>query len=235
LKILICDDEHSVFEEIKKHIQQYGIKNNLEFELLYCSTAEELLNTKFDYNILFLDIMLGDNDDGIDIGKKLRTAGNSALFVIVTSRSDRIHDGYSANVFRYLIKPICWDDICETLNAAIESLSYDRKVISAKFKHETRYIHIKDIVYVESYGRKQYIVTKTNKVQTSTDWHELMEQLSEHDVFFSPRSMCYVNLAHVTAQSKTEITMLGDERIRFARGRYHEFIIAFSKFIRVYI
>jgi two-component system LytT family response regulator len=231
LKIMVCDDEPVVYEQIKEHIQHYFIKNNAEYEILYCATAQDLLRAPFDYDILFLDIMLGEGEDGIEIGKQLRTAGNAALFCIITSREDRAMDGYEATVFRYLVKPIRREALFRTLDAAVGMLDYDRSVVSIKFKYETSYIRVKDILYVESYLRKRFIVTKENRFQTTSSWQTLIEQFSTYPYFFSPKKAYLVNLAHVTGQSAIALTMADGTRIKFADGKYEEFLAAFSDFL----
>ena len=102
LKVVVCDDDFMIYEQIKEHINHYCIHNNREFEIKYCPTARKLLDTPQVYNLLFLDIMLDSGNDGIEIGKQLRNAGNTALFILTTSRTDRTLDGYETSAFRYL-------------------------------------------------------------------------------------------------------------------------------------
>ena len=232
LKIVVCDDEFSVFEQISEHIQYYSVLKDREYEIHYCSTAQELLDTKFSYNLLFLDIMLNDGHDGIAIGKQLRSAGNTALFVLVTSRKDRALDGYEANVFRYLVKPVGRDKIYEVLDAMIENIGHDRNVVAVKFKYQTSYVDTKDIFYVESYLRKRYIVTRENKYETTAPMQSLMEQFSKYPNFFIPRKTHLINFLHVIAQSQVAITMRNGEQIRFAEGKYELFLVEFSKFLK---
>jgi DNA-binding LytR/AlgR family response regulator len=231
LKIMVCDDEESAFLQIREHVLHYGIARNLEIEMGYCATGENLLCTTFNYDVLFLDIMLGDGDDGIAVGKRLRSNGNTALYVLTTSRMDRALDGYEANVLRYLVKPVSREKVFGVLDAAIDTLEYDRKIITVRFKYQTNYIHVKDIIYVESYLRKRHIVAKTGKYQTTAPWLELMEQLSDYPYFFSPRKTHLINFSHVVAQSQVGLTMENGKLIRFAEGKHEKFIEAFSKYL----
>ena len=232
LRILVCDDEESAFRAIKEHVHHYGMAKNLKYEIEYCATADGLLNSTFDYNLLFLDIMLSDGDDGIDVGKKLRADGNTALFVLITSRSDRALDGYEANVFRYLIKPVLREKIYGVLDSAIEFLEFDRKIIEVRFKYQRSYVHVKDVIYVESYMRKRHVVTKAGRYQTTAPWQELMVQFSEYPCFFSPRKTHLINFSHVSEQSQAGVTMNNGVRIGFAEGRHTQFIEELSKYLK---
>ena len=57
LKIVICDDERSVFEQLKGHVLRYSIEKNIDIDhrILHYANASELLNAEHDYNILFLE------------------------------------------------------------------------------------------------------------------------------------------------------------------------------------
>ncbi len=116
--IMLCDDEPNIITQTKELIIQYSVERNREYEILCCTSARELMEAPFNYDILFLDIMLGSGIDGINIGKQLRDAGNKALFCIVTSYKDRAIDGYEATVFRYLLKPLKSKALYQMLDAA---------------------------------------------------------------------------------------------------------------------
>ena len=175
--------------------------------------------------------MLDEGNDGIAIGKKLRKAGNTALFVLVTSRSDRALDGYEANVLRFLVKPVDKDMVFAVPDAVVKSLELDRKVLAVKFKYETSYISVKDIIYVESYMRKRYIFTKTNKYETTATLQELIEQLADFQYFFSPRQTHLINLSHVVSQSKSKVVMTNGSEVKFEKGRYEQFVVEFLKYL----
>jgi DNA-binding LytR/AlgR family response regulator len=203
----------------------------LEYELAYSPTAQALLDAPFDYSILFLDIMLDNGNDGILIGKKLRENGNTALFILTTSRKDRALDGYEATVFRYLVKPVSGEEVSRVLDAAIQAMEYDANVVAVKFKYQTDYIRVQDILYVESYLRRRYIITKEREYQTSASWNALQEQFSAMPYFFSVRKAILINMTHVTGQSQVSVTMTNGRKIKFAAGKYEQFLDAFSKFL----
>ena len=231
LKIVVCDDERSVFEQMEKYVMHYCMTKNIEYKISYYATAKDLLKAEHDYNILFLDIMLDSGSDGIAVGKQLRIAGNTALFVLVTSRADRAIDGYEANVFRYLVKPVSGEKFYGAMDSLIEELEYNQKRVAIKFKYETSYVHVKDIVYVESYSRKRHVVSKSGRYETTASWEEILEQLSSYPYFFSPKRSYLINLMHVTNQSPARVVMSNGERILFDKGKYEQFLIAFSKLL----
>lgn len=72
MKIVVCDDDALVYEQMKNIIASYSIVKNENLELTFYQTVEELLHAKHKYDILFLDIRFNNCDIGIDVAKKLR-------------------------------------------------------------------------------------------------------------------------------------------------------------------
>ena len=85
MKIVVCDDDALVYEQMKNIIASYSIVKNENLELTFYQTVEELLHAKHKYDILFLDIRFNNCDIGIDVAKKLRKAGNTSLIILLTS------------------------------------------------------------------------------------------------------------------------------------------------------
>ena len=234
LKIVICDDERSVFEQLKEHILRYSMVHNIDIsqKVLYYASAAELLDAKDDYNILFLDIMLGEGLNGIEVGKKLREMGNTAMFIMVTSREDLALKGYEATVFRYLVKPVSQDEIYRVLDDAVKAMEYDRNIVEVKFGKTRRLERVKDILYVEDYNRSRYIVTKSEKYQISATSDVLMEQLSSLHHFFRARTSYLINLAHVTEIVRDKITMSNGDKIILPKERRKEFSSKLFDFLK---
>ena len=235
LKIVVCDDERSVFEQLKEYILRYSIARNIDIDhrILHCANAAELLNAEHDYNILFLDIMLGSELNGIEVGKQLREMGNTAMFIMVTSRGDLALEGYEATIFRYLVKPVSQDKIYKALDDAIKAMEYDRNIVEVKFGKTRRLERVKDILYLEDCNRARYLVTKSEKYQISATSDVLLEQLSSLHHFFRARASYLINLAHVTEIVKDEITMSNGDKIILPKERRKEFssrLFAFLKF-----
>ena len=234
LKIVVCDDEFSVFEKLREYVLNYSVIRNIDIDhkIMHYSNSAELLNAEHDYNILFLDIMLGAGPDGIEVGRQLRTMGNTAKFIIITSREDLSLKGYKATVFRYLVKPVNQEDIFEALDDAIREMEHDNDIVEVKFGKGKRLERVKDILYIEDYNRTRYLVTKTEKYKISTTSEVLLERLSSFRYFFRARTSHLINLEHVTAIDKDELTMSNGEKIMLPRERRKEFSTKLSEFLK---
>lgn len=235
LKIAVCDDDFYIHEQIKEMVHLYRINQDREYTINCYLTAAELLTAPFDYNILFLDIMLDHDQDGIEVGKILRERKNSALFILTSSRIDRAVEGYKATTFRYLPKPITQVRLDEILDDAIEYMGFASEIFVAKFKYRTNYIAIRDLMYIESYYRKRYITSSSGEFQTTDSWEKIEEQinvLKYLSVFFRPRKTFLINLMHVVGNSKNAVFMSNGKTIAFENeNKYHAFSAAYSIYL----
>ncbi len=230
LRIALCDDEVVFESQIRKCLDIFSWKYNIEIYFQYFNSAAALLGAPFDYDVLFLDIMLENGMDGIEIGKQLREKGNNAIFILTTSRNDRHKDGYQASVLRYLTKPILEQEFDEALRAVIQTLQLASTKFEIKFKNLRRFVNLNDIVMIESYNRKRFIYVEMEKYPTTESWEKLLQRLPEKQ-FYLLQKCFMINFAHVVEANKTLLTMSNHRQIRYVKGRYEDFNKAFQRFL----
>lgn len=235
-RIALCDDDPGFQVRVEKQLKQYAARSDIgrgfEYEFRYFSTAAELLQTKFEYHILFLDIVLEGGSNGIDVGIELRRRGIDAVFILLSSM-DRFQEGYYANVLRYLKKPIDPVDFAEAMNAALHEYRVPRKRFAIKVKSGSVYVAIGDIIMAESRYRKRVLYVGGTPHATTESWDELCVRLPE-ERFFSPQKTIRINFGHVAFVSSTGVTMSNGRIINFSRatgGMYQQFDDKFQKFL----
>lgn len=230
LQVAICDDEILFQRELAEKIRVFSQQSGVEFEVRSFSTSEQLLKEPFNYDILFLDISLENGEDGIELGKCLREKGNHAVFILVSSHSDRYQDGYYAEPLRYLTKPVQKAKLEEAINTAIRHLQNDRSLLEIKFDGMSSFVEIKNIMIVESYNRKRYVHTKGKKYETTEQWLTLLEKLPKGQ-FYGLQRCIAINLEQVIGTSKTQVTMSDNSKYNIPKGRYGEFNRAFLGYL----
>jgi len=231
MRIAICDDEMEARKRIEKCVSNYCGRKGLKLEVCNYASAEELKCALFDYDILFLDIMLDHDNDGTLVGQELRKMGNTALFIITTSRTDRYADAIEATIFRYLIKPFEQSSVDKALDQAAEHLRISKQTLPVVYRQRTDYVKITDIILIESYMRKRYIYTKDRKFQTSETIPEIADRLKNEDCFYRLQKSFLINLAHIESSTKTCVTMDNGRDIRYLKGKYDEFQNKFTRYL----
>lgn len=105
IKILICED----IERDKLHLHQlldsFLLANKISYKIDYLENFDVGTNLFLEYDLIFLDIELGDYN-GIEIASKIRTYNRSSIIIITSSFKKYLIDGYKIEAKRYLIKPI---------------------------------------------------------------------------------------------------------------------------------
>lgn len=187
--ICICDDERSIREQLKKYIVQYSFIHDFEMEIMELESADQLYSCQSAYDILFLDIRFGNQNLGIDVAESLRAQGNTSIIIIMTLLKAMSLEGYRAEPFRFLLKPLTENQIHTILTACIKKL--DRTVSYIKVMNDSHpsLIRADRILYICSKARKRQIVCTSNEmISTWQSLSELMEVLPAEKFAFSHKS-----------------------------------------------
>lgn len=230
IKIALCDDEPVFKKIIEELLINTSIKYNEDYTFSYFPSSLELLIAPFDYDILFLDVRLEENRDGITVGKQLRDMGNTAVFILVTSLTDMYREGYKAGVHRYLEKPIKPEEFEEALISAVKYFKTSPSKIEIKFKNHSDIVKVEDIIYIESFNRKRYVHTDSAKYTTLETLDSFFKRLPVGQFYF-PQKCYLINFAYVVATSKSAVKMSDGKTIMFIKGKYQDFNQLFMKYL----
>ena len=159
IKICILEDELIYHEQIKKIIQIYKEKNNINIEAdYYCCSTSELIDHACDFHLFLLDIQLKE-ENGINVAKQLRTAGYKGAIVFLTSYEDYVFDGYNVNALNYLLKPLTYEQFYNCIMRLAERL--ENLYFTFRQKDAYERIPYNEILYFTS--RNQYVEIVTSK------------------------------------------------------------------------
>lgn len=197
MRILICDDDDLIIEQIKKYLKNYFEYNHLKCPETVCySDGESLLADKGDKDILFLDIeMPGMN--GIYIGKELKNANKNIIIFIVTSYSEYLDEAMRFHVFRYLSKPLDKQRFFRNMKDAIDLYHTMTTKIPIETKQGVYTVPASSIIVVEAIARK-VIVHTTQRDFESTHNMQYWIDLLPKNCFFQTHRSFIINFEHVT-------------------------------------
>lgn len=196
MRILLCDDDPFILEQLQKNIESYFNLNRLKQPVIASySSGEAFLADKGEKDIVFLDIeMPGMN--GLYIGNELKRANKNVIIFVVTSYLEYLDDAMRFHVFRYLSKPIDRQRFFRNLKDALKCYN----TMTAKIPVETRQgVHVfpsSEIIAIEAQGRKVTVHTirqDFDSIHNMGYWLELLPKSS----FFQTHRSFIVNLEHV--------------------------------------
>ena len=119
-KIAVCDDSAGDREYITALARQWAERSGHLLELSQFVSAENFLfeySGKSDYDILLLDIEMGEMD-GVELAKRLRRENEILQIVFVTGYDHYISEGYEVAALHYLMKPVKEDKLLAVLDRA---------------------------------------------------------------------------------------------------------------------
>lgn len=228
ISICICDDEVTLRKELKNMLNQYLGEQNLE--IFEYGNISELLETTRSYDVLFLDIRFDGKDAGVEAAKRLRKNGSEAIIIFLTSLSGYATNGYEAEAFRYLIKPVEPGVLTETMDAVIKKLNADTFRLSVVSRSGTVVIEASDISHIESLTRRRFINTKSEKIETWETMADLYEKLPKGQFVYIQKG--YVsNLDFIKQVKNNVVTLKNDEHIPLGRNYKKDFFMSFNRYV----
>lgn len=228
MRILICDDDDLIIEQIKKYLKNYFEYNHLKCPETVCySDGESLLADKGDKDILFLDIeMPGMN--GIYIGKELKKENENIIIFIVTSYSEYLDEAMRFRVFRYLSKPLDKQRFFRNMKDAIDLYNTMTVKIPIETKQGVHTLPASSIIAVEAMQRK-VIVHTTQRDFESIHNMQYWSNLLPKNCFFQTHRSFIINFEHITDFDHTLVHM--------AENQYHAYLTRrkYSAFKEAYL
>ncbi len=234
MRIAICDDEVLLRNQIEAFIR----KRDKTGTVLCFDTGEALLEAfvKKAFDLLFLDIGL-PGMDGVEVAGRIREINANVVIVFITADDSRVFEAFDVSALHYLRKPIDPDKLSEVYDRAKRLLqerdtSGREKKEEILIKSDEHHIQLdrKDILYVESKGRKLLIADRSGKYEIYGVLGKWEERL--RDGFFRCHRSYLVNLRYVRSYDAESILLRDGTRVFLARDRYADFVKAYMQYLQ---
>lgn len=218
-KIAICDDSAGDRAYITALTRQWAERGGHLLELSQFVSAENFLfgyGDKSDYDILLLDIEMGEMD-GVSLAKRLRRENETLQIVFVTGYSDYISEGYEVAALHYLMKPVKEDKLLAVLDRAAERLHKAERVLTLESGGEMARVPLRQIRYIDV--RLNYATVHAKENYTvKKPLGEIAAALDER--FYRVGRSAIVNLTYVSRVTKTDIYLDDGTAVPLPRGAY---------------
>ncbi|MBR6762816.1 MAG: response regulator transcription factor [Clostridia bacterium] len=219
-KIAVCDDNPADRNYILDMINRWAKVGEREIVPDSFPSAESFLfhyAGKSDYDILLLDIEMGDMD-GVTLAKKIREQNDTLQIIFVTGYSDYIAEGYEVAALHYLMKPVKEEKLFSVLDRAVEKLARNEKILHFEEGGDMIRVPIHKLRYAEVFGNYVTIHAE-GEITVKMTLGDLEKQLDER--FYRVGRSAIVNLTQVSRVTKTEIKLMDGAAIPLPRGAYN--------------
>ncbi|MGI5958593.1 MAG: LytR/AlgR family response regulator transcription factor [Massiliimalia sp.] len=225
MKILFCDDDPEILQQMQKYVAEYFRSNNLKQpEFCSYSLGDQVIKDKTSADIAFLDVEM-PGQSGIYVGRYLMKANPYTKVFIVTSHSDYLDEAMRFHIFRYLSKPVDKNRLFRNLKDALYQLSVETKTIVAETHNGVITCYSDEIVYLEQNARKIFLHTSDAVYQvhgTMEQWHSKLNL----PCFYTPYQNFIINMKYVSCFEKDVIFLKygeKEQRIYLVKRKYTDF------------
>ena len=231
MRILLCDDDTLVLEQLKKLLEDFFENVHVKIpEIVSYTSGEELLKDKEQKDIVFLDIEMS-GVDGIYVGNELKTENRNVIIFVVTSYSEYLDEAMKFHVFRYISKPLDEQRVLRNFKDALVCYNAMTKEIPIE-THEGIYTMPSSyIIAIEASGRKVVVHTIKRDYISVHNLNYWLDILPKNNFFQTHRSYI-INFEHVTEFDHTVIHMFqGNYTAYLTRRKYTAFKNAYLLYL----
>lgn len=235
LHIAICDDD----AHMRSYLFELCIRILPEAVIHQYDDGKKLINERTDFDILLMDIRLGELD-GLQAVKLLQdqsvsAAGTGAAqlpaVIFITAYGEHVFEALDLYPFHYLLKPLDEAKFESVLRTAAQACS-SRKNETALFFHTKsshRRIYPSEICYVESCLRKVIIHTEAEPFEVYATMNELEKRLGSD--FFRCHRGYLVNMDKISGYDKQTIRLRNGAALLMSKPKYSAFVEAYMRFL----
>lgn len=210
-RIVICEDDNLQRNEINSFISEIFSEISNNIKIFEFSSAEEVIASKLEgIDIYFLDIQM-DNLNGMDLAKEIRKQNDTSKIIFITSLLEHVQDGYMVKAYRYLIKPIKYEDLKEHTLSCISDIIKEREnFIMIKENGITYKVNTKEITYIEIIKKDITIHTIYRKYNIKNRIKNLEKELNMYN-FFRCHKSYLINMEYIDFIGKDNLMIKGTE------------------------
>ena len=148
--IATCDDDIQYCEQVECFVTRLGESLGIEVKCDKYQSGADLLDEDFcKYGIIFLDIDM-INENGINVAEKIREKDQRVEIIFLTALIQYAVEGYKVKAYRFLVKPVEYDDFkfqLSDLMLRIDNFEKSNLVLTKDGQDYT--VKIEEIMYIE--------------------------------------------------------------------------------------
>ena len=228
--VAICDDDVAIGADLERALMDVFGNMQVGHSIDVFFTGEELcrrMEAGTHYDLIFLDIEFAKNEiNGVEVGRHIREAqhNNMVSIVYISRERDYAFQLFEIRPLNFLIKPLEFDAIKKTVRTYIDIAGLWSGEFSYNVRRDTINVKVKDIMYLESRGRKLIIYFADGR--TDEFYGSLKEvyneQLKKYDFLFI-HAAYVVNLDFISVMRYSELFLADSATpLPISQGRRNE-------------
>lgn len=222
LNILIYEDNINDIEILKIRTNTFLSQYHISYKIDVCPNTEFLIANIYQYDFLFLDIEVND-ENGIKIGEIVKKKHRNCHIIITSGYKKYLIDGYTIKAERYLLKPFSQTYFNLQMKNVIDEYFRDSVSIYDP-KISKQRIPLKKIICIEYFEKHSYLrLTNHTTLKTAYPLHYWLEKYNNH--YFARCHKSFIaNCIHVIDIDDDYVLLDNDSKIPLSRHFKKAFI-----------
>ena len=217
MNFAICDDIAADRETLLEMLRQYCAQRGIQAQISQFYSAGEFLRSfaPQKYHVIFLDIYM-PGLSGIDAAKRIREQDAECMLVFTTTSEDHAMDSFSVYAAGYLLKPYGQARLEETLDWCVQNFSAQLQTYEFVSGRERKQIPLRDLVFVEIYGRDAVFHTVNQEYTVHRRLSEIDEELPED--FIRCHRSYIVNMNYIVKVESSDFLLKNGQKVPISPG-----------------
>ena len=227
-QVALCEDEKIFSETQEKICREILDRLNIEHRVTVFEGSGDFLaafsNGRERYDLILLDIIM-DEMSGMELARTIRESDKETVIIFITASRDHVFEGYDVGALHYLMKPVN----AAVLERLIETAYKDRyrdNFLVFKSGAQNHRIPLKDIMALETSGRKVEITLRDRTLHYSGKLTELLRELPK-DCFIRCHQAFAVNIRNIRELSRSNAIAENGKVIPISRAYLKDVQTAF--------
>ena len=238
LKIAICEDNPTQARNMKRLLTEWGRERGLAAVIRSYDGCEAFLTDwmqKMDFDMLLLDIDLGDEMNGMDLARRIRQKDDGITILFVTGLPEYMSQGYDVRACHFLVKPVEEEKLKSVLDRALKQTGNREAYVLLETETEAEKIPVSRILYAEAFSHTAalYLVPESGEKAICKEIKMCLGDLAEllpRAGFFRCHRSYLVHLPYIRRIDRTQIYLDYGAVIPVSRGKREELYRAFLEY-----
>lgn len=220
LKIAICDNDLIFVQNTADLIRQWADQSGIPVELFLFDNGDDLItkSTSLHIDIIFLDIIM-PMLNGMDTAKELRQRDTAVSIIFLTSSKEFALESYDVRAQGYLLKPVSYARIKESLDECAYSFEREPKNLILKTSYGYQKLYFHNIEFVEAQNKKSLFHLKSGgTIESIQPLYSFENIFTDKNGFFKCHRSYFVYLPNIDYFSNAEITTKSGATIPVSRS-----------------
>lgn len=209
MKIVICDDERKMVEDIEKMVRELMPEETVKTCLSGDALLEMLRTEEADAVLLDIDM---PEKSGLEVAGLMNAAGKKPILIFVTAHDELVYDSLKHHPFAFVRKRYLREELPEVLADCIRELQTKEKRFHFRAEGGEVSVLLSDITYFEAEGNYLIVHLQTGTYRLRSTMTAVQNTL-EPEGFIRAHKGFLVNQEFVTVMTQDELRLASGEVI----------------------